>query len=400
MSLESLYFSQVTAPYDLGKGGYFDRFIIPNEMSPVEVKPHLLKARQGTIGVSVGTERSFFNLTFVGNNCKGLVVLDVSRKVKAYVDCNCLLLRISDSCQEYESLSRDLFTKLEMAEDDSVLEGKKSSLFPSRLAQIRTKMQARPAVLGPLQKYYEENLESIANVYFSVRKQWRLYRKTFFQEVQYHKDAQAFKVLQTHARLGNIIALVGDLNRDLKCLEDQDIGWVDVSNVPHYVPIDLHGIPLKDTLLIWTSVHLMKTDYFSKKYETFHDEKLRGRFQRGMEILQKTKTRISRVDTLKDLSYFTFLNSHNAGLLVERLEHYVANHVVEFPSLGYVDLALEADRHFCRINQLNDGEFSTWAEKWAKNMPEDFDWDGFVVKASEDLRADLYLILDKHLFAS
>ena len=80
------------------------QFLEPNERIPVNVRPHLLKMQRGLI-VSVGTERSFFDLLLSDPNlCTGLVVRDVNPRVKAYVDFNTLLLTIATSRLDYRAL--------------------------------------------------------------------------------------------------------------------------------------------------------------------------------------------------------------------------------------------------------------------------------------------------------
>ena len=85
---------------------FTDFFLTPSETVGTDLAPHIQKMEQGLI-VSVGTERSFFDLALADQSrCEGLVVRDINPKVKAYVDFNVLLFRIANSRKDYCLLAK------------------------------------------------------------------------------------------------------------------------------------------------------------------------------------------------------------------------------------------------------------------------------------------------------
>jgi hypothetical protein len=103
---------------DLDQWCSFYDFLEPNEGNPQKLIPHLQEISKKGVVVSTGTERSFFFLLFLvkllanKNLCEGLIIKDINPKVKAYVDFNVLLLRITKTVEEYRELSERIEKKM------------------------------------------------------------------------------------------------------------------------------------------------------------------------------------------------------------------------------------------------------------------------------------------------
>jgi len=79
--------------------------------------------------------------------CEGLVIRDISHRVKAYVDCNVLLLRISNSREEYCALAKEFNEK-------AILE----------------KNYRDPTIPEVWKKYYKENLRILLKYIIKYQK--------------------------------------------------------------------------------------------------------------------------------------------------------------------------------------------------------------------------------------
>jgi hypothetical protein len=114
LSLEEEFAEQHIREVNVNEDCNFTDFLAPNENSPEDVIEHLKKSEVGIL-VSTGTERSFFNICAIQDNFKGfkgLVVRDINPKVKAYVDFNTALIRISDTREEYNSWTLEDIEKI------------------------------------------------------------------------------------------------------------------------------------------------------------------------------------------------------------------------------------------------------------------------------------------------
>ncbi|MBA2369556.1 MAG: hypothetical protein H0V82_11115 [Candidatus Protochlamydia sp.] len=108
LSLEEEFEFAIFQDVDIKTENHFDICLEPNELFPTAVKPHLDLMEKGII-VSTGTERSFFDLLFADEKrCEGLVIVDITPKIKAYNDFNTLLLRIAVNRRDYFNLSSSL----------------------------------------------------------------------------------------------------------------------------------------------------------------------------------------------------------------------------------------------------------------------------------------------------
>lgn len=247
-SLEETYQNLIFQKFDC-KRTVFGDFLSPNESFPEVLKDHLdLISIPGYI-VSVGTERSFFDLVLCNpKKCLGLIIRDCNPKVKAYVDFNMMLLRIAQDSKEYAILSEDL------------LEGEEKSADLRRRTDLIQQKIALSDIPKRAKEYYLENLIDFAEIYFERPKSWR--GSDQFAKVQYHKDNKQFATLQTFAKEGKIIATIGDVN-DLHFLDGKRIAIVDISNIPDYLLIDLKGDENLHPRVIWTKLDSSLTTYHS-----------------------------------------------------------------------------------------------------------------------------------------
>ena len=231
-------------------------FLSPNEYDVINVKDHLDRMEEGFI-LSCGTERSFFDLVLANpEKCRGLIVRDIDSRVKAYVDFNVLLLRISNDVRDYESLSTlDFENKPEL--EERVQEIKRRIHLKMKSGEISIKIGL----------YYLENLEKLASVYYSTSKAWRNEKFYFFQGVEYYRDEEKFRKLQAYAKAGKIIATVGDIN-DLQFLHRVRVSVVDTSNVFDYFLGDFQVDDQSNPLIIWTDLFHPSAKYHSFFFKT------------------------------------------------------------------------------------------------------------------------------------
>jgi len=230
-----MQFHQQALTIDLTEKPDFASYLVPNEARPEKVAPLLLSAGTGRM-VSAGTERSFFNLALSNpQKCTGLVVRDINPEVKAYVDFNVLLLRISQNREEYAKLSavykeNGSNNPLVLITDQELSE---------KLREIRNILVHNSDFPADLKTYYLNHLEEFGEIYFKSRmnvsgdntSDWQQLEE--FTAVHYHKDDALFEQLQTYAKSGSIIATVGDIS-DLQFLDAEKIAVVDISNIPCY----------------------------------------------------------------------------------------------------------------------------------------------------------------------
>ncbi len=194
-------------------------YLEPNEKEVSKAKAHL-KMDAPSYLVSVGSERSVFDLALAchlsGENCLGLIVRDIDPQIKAYIDFLILLLRISEDCADFRTLS-------------TPPENTSKALRQERIDLIKFKLK-QASLSPPLFVYYEKNLERYYTVYMEKsRRYWQLPPPSDF--IDYAHEEKYFRLLQNKAKEGNIIAPLGDVN-DLEFLSNKKIGVIDISNIP------------------------------------------------------------------------------------------------------------------------------------------------------------------------
>jgi hypothetical protein len=214
------------------KNPFPEEFLIPNEPPGTGLQPHIDAICPG-IMVSVGTERSFFDLALSDpTKCDGLVVRDVNPRVKAYVDFNVLLLRICNSREEFRELAQQRLNEY--------------TLEPF-IDSLQKKLAAAQDIPPSIKEYYQRNLRTYLGVYYSnsARKNWaRLQPGEYdeidrlFSTVNYYENDALFTKLQQYAKQGKIIATVGSIE-DLEFLHGQKVSLIDSSNIFQYVNLDI-----------------------------------------------------------------------------------------------------------------------------------------------------------------
>lgn len=253
--LERLFLSTAFQSFDVNQQTNFAPFLFPNERNPIDIKSHLDLISAPGVLVSTGTERSFFDLALMPKEkCQGLIVRDINPKVKAYVDFNTMLLRVSRDRKEYVELSSGL------------LEGEQ---IESRIEILREKI-ITSGIPHPIKKYYLKNLNNFAEIYFSAnaRRPWK--DSKFFEGVKYFEDDSLFANLQRYAREGNIIATIGDIN-DLSFLGDLNVSVVDTSNIHEFQLMEPKGGDNFHPRVIWTNFdwQIRPSRYYFTRYYSY-----------------------------------------------------------------------------------------------------------------------------------
>jgi hypothetical protein len=243
--LETQFLREATQ-IDLVRGRDYLHYLIPNEKTPLEVAPFLRMTKPGII-VSVGTERSFFDLVLSDpTTCQGLVVRDHDPQVKGYVDFNVLLLRIAENREDYVQLSTPpppFFPHycfgIEEANNKIILE---------KIQKIRL-VTERADIPPVIKEYYLRHLDDFGLIYFNAKmdKDWTK-SHAYYEGVKYYQDDQLFNQLQRYARSGNIIAIEGSVD-DLTLLDERNIEIADISNIPDYS--SLHFKTISKPKIIW-----------------------------------------------------------------------------------------------------------------------------------------------------
>lgn len=256
-NLETM-FTQEVFTIDLKELPNFSLFLAPNETGVLNIIPHLAKAKMPGLIVSTGTERSFFDLALAPEGCEGLVIVDIHPYVKAYVDFNTLLLRISQDMQDYAQLSALAIGEI------------KTASYQEKIKNIRT-ITEKASIPPEIKKYYLDNLEEFAKIYFTSTQRpdyWRT--RCGFKGVQYYEEETLFNRLQQYARAGRIISKVGDIS-DLNFLDKFRIAILDISNISDYVALDIktHSKPV----IITTRVNSEKSArYASTTFNPLREE--------------------------------------------------------------------------------------------------------------------------------
>ena len=169
-------------PPDIKANCSFSDYLEPNEGTPINVIPHLAKMEKGWI-VSTGTERSFFDLLLSPEEkCDGLIIRDINPEVKSYCDFLVLLLRVSESRDEFCTLSKM----------------KKDNLAPIIKSRIN-----QSDMSSKLKSYFSENFNNLASCYLSCN---HLQPARGSNEgIEYRNNDQLFSKLQIYAKAGKII---------------------------------------------------------------------------------------------------------------------------------------------------------------------------------------------------
>ncbi len=301
---------------DLQKKPNFPAYLSPNEMKPLNALPHLTMTQPGLI-VSVGTERSFFDLALSGPQCQGLVVRDIHPFVKAYVDFNVLLLRIAKDIQAYVQLSTPLPDDADHEED--------SKEYAEKIRTIQQTIKNSPHIPAKMQRYYLDHLEAFADIYFQTNKRTNVYGNGLqpswrtlaaFDGVKYNENEVLFQNLQRHARAGNIIATVGDIG-DLTFLDHKNIAIVDASNVSQYniVNIRTNSTPT----IINTKIFYDHTEYRSATFHKLTKEQI-GALDDLLRMVRDTFRGYPRAYSDFGSEVFELIKAANPSLELEKVQ--------------------------------------------------------------------------------
>jgi len=288
--LECEFENQCLVDVNISQQCDFPDYLEPNEGSPEDVKSHLALMEKGII-VSTGTERSFFDLLFSdAKKCEGLVIRDINPKVKAYVDFNILLLRISKTRDEYIELS-------------NITKDEKS--FRERITVITDKI-GKSSLPDKVKCYYQKHLVDFGSIYLKLPHSWRISRD--FDECKYDQNNVYFSKLQIYAKSGNIISTIGSID-DLMFLQSSEVSVVDTSNITAYSVLNLRGGENFNPRVITTVLNLGITIYFSyihkelTELENSEFDELLTKLQRlgcGSAVWMRTNLRGSFGDCLRN----------------------------------------------------------------------------------------------------
>ncbi len=348
-SLENRYAHLIFQDFEVHKDfGFQDYHQTQNEWPPQNIKPHLHQEQPG-ITVTTGTERGFWELLFSEEEfCEGLVFRDISPKVKAYIDFNVLLLRISKNMQEYAELSDPIPWWLENG----------SAILSNRITVITEKTQ-NSDLPEQVKNYYLKNIKRFGSVYLHLGQHadWR--KDHHFSKCWYHQDEEPFLKLQRYAKSGNIIATIGDIN-DLRFLKDTKINIVDTSNIHDYCVVNLQGEGEFSPKVIWTELTLEGTRYYSAPY-TPHEplnEKEDKEFQTWVALFKQTHPGIGN-----HKHYFQILTEklkleasslrNNPKEVLSKLRKYMQDSVLPDPNLRIINDPILGYFSLSNLSEIN-----------------------------------------------
>lgn len=340
-SLEDMYGDLATQDHEW-EISRFDDYREPNEGYPERIRPHLEAAwnREG-IAVSTGTERSFFHLLFSNHDlCHGMVIRDINPQIIAYAHFNILLLRIAQSVEDYArfAFSKSLETLNEIKERTSF------SQMPDQFRQ-----------------FYLRNFDHLAEAYRTTSFRWRSdvgrSTKKYFQEVQYYKNDEQFKVLQAYARSGNIVPILGDIN-DLRNFGE--IVVIDTSNIFNYSILDPEYANISDSpTVIWTNPIINNPSFKSIK----HTPLSRDEHEEMDELIEVLMESSGQSTELRAELMYSRLMHHNQGRVtfigysketLKLLQEVVETYCVHFPEIGWIDFGGYADATRLFMNKIQN----------------------------------------------
>ncbi|HEV8051767.1 MAG TPA: hypothetical protein VGP47_04670 [Parachlamydiaceae bacterium] len=251
LNLENEFINHQIRKVDCAPGSLFD-YLVPNEGRPEKIKKHLDLAQTG-IHISTGTERSLFHLLCAEEDkCLGLVIRDINPRVKAYMDFNIALIRISDTREEYVKLSSTIHDPIH------------------RIQTIESIIERDPDLPLIIKQYYLAHARKFGEIYLKADQSWRT--NPLFDRVNYCRNDSQFYKIKFFAMAGNIITTVGKIN-DLIFLFCRNIAVVDTSNICDYSMINLNYNENSQPRVIWTNLEsttgeetYARTKFFSYKH--------------------------------------------------------------------------------------------------------------------------------------
>jgi hypothetical protein len=321
--------------------------------------------------------------------CQGLVVRDINPKVKAYVDFNTLLLRISETRQEYEELSQNIDFKNENS-------------LTERIDVIKNRLE-KSRLDGKVKNYYLKNIDRIGEIYLNTFKSWRADCGVFFEKCRYDLNEKLFLKLQNYAKSGNIVCVIGGIN-DLSFLKNRRVTVVDTSNIYDYCFLDLKGKGDFHPRVIWTLQDKRNATYSSCIFKPLNDKeriefdellnKVKESLSADENVFKFFKQRLGFLDFLETVSQAKDpLNSNTYGLYSTKtlslLRKYTEQYFLRVPSLGFADMS-PVGQGLEKLNALSVEEVHELCQH-----PETKRFLGVLVESWNRLNPHIYLAFSK-----
>ncbi|HEV8051768.1 MAG TPA: hypothetical protein VGP47_04675, partial [Parachlamydiaceae bacterium] len=290
-NLEEAFEGSQIQEIDVKDDSGFDEYLSPNEGHPEGIEKHLKMAEEG-LHVCTGTERSFFHLLGADRDkCQGVVIRDINPRVKAYVDFNLMLIRISNTREEYLLWSSMISNKGEFKHTiTAIIHQLKDADLPQKIKD-----------------YYLKNAWGFGEIYQKTDKSWR--SNPLFEKVNYCLHDHLFQKIKSYAMEGKIISTVGKIN-DLLFLKYYNVSVVDTSNISDYSMIDLNAEGNFQPRIIWTRLRnprnmnspiCTQTEYYSYIHQPLaRDER---------EKIERLKQKITDALNLKDFDSWLSTNT-------------------------------------------------------------------------------------------
>lgn len=354
-NLEHLYLEEIRSVDT--KIVAFEDYLTPNEGNVIGVKAHLDRMLKGLI-VSTGTERSFYDLLLSDENkCTGLVIRDINPKVKAYIDCAVLLLRLAVDRNDFLELSSTVFQP--------------ELTIKTLLARLESNITIPPE----MKQYYRKYLNDLVNVYFNISNEKRIPPGGDNSGTEYRKDDPLFNKLKKHADEGKIIATVGDIG-DLKFLSTETVAVVDTSNIQDYSLLDIkvNNRPLSRPRIIFTVQDPDQTNYLSFIPGRSLNPDERNEFRQLESDLTATEMMSCRSSTLSVLTlpHINPCDKFNWDVIryspqtLEILRAYNKQNIISIRGLGLVDMRFpnicwaKLNHPLLQINEITNHRQPTW----------------------------------------
>lgn len=311
----------------------FPDFLVPNE-GGIQKYQSLFVLNQRGFVLSTGAERSLFTLLLCAKNsadlCNGLIVRDISRNVKMYVDFVVLLLRLTKDCNEFEEWSSEIVQTIPEEKEQEITR---------RIRMIGSRLDHDDSMNSDVKGYYCTNLTELANLYFGIPKKW----KESPAYISYWKDKESFQILKRFARSGNIIATIGDIE-DWRFLDNCRPAFLDISNIADYKLLSARYLPRGLPIIYLSSVDNQHSQYNRYVVSSPLSDEERQEVDQLLAIMQDAGVidRENASDLKKvfydSLTKHPILEKHPVGYfpeLLSMLRFYKEHYLLEVSSLGW-----------------------------------------------------------------
>ena len=356
INLEEAFIGHQIQEIEVKGFSVFDEYLSPNEGHPEGIEKHLKLAEKG-LHVCTGTERSFFHLLCADSNkCQGVIIRDINPQVKAYVDFNLMLIRISNTREKY-NLWSSMISNYEQFQETicAIIHQIKDADLPQKI-----------------QEYYLKNARVFGEIYQKTDKSWRM--NPLFEKVNYCLHDHLFQKIKSYAMEGNIISTVGKIN-DLLFLKSYNVSVVDTSNISDYSMIDLNAEENFHPRVIWTRLRnprntdspiCIQTKYYSYPHQPLdRDEREKfGRLKQKITLALNLKNFDSWLSINAATPYETDVFSSDVGPFYTKntlkyLEDFVDIGIFHFKSL--YPIYMHNKENLKTFNTLNMNQLLTIA---------------------------------------